>query len=280
MKINAYERPVAAVYTSVVPALVDEVDPFDDLAAVLELSGGEEDFIKKLTDKEEKDPYGLKKLLEDAKKPEALQSGKDPLEDNSGTLTRRLVSAISAEEVLSVISDAYKNLSAVRMAAASGEGEEAKKAYAIIKRLNKLISRAQRKMKDLGKEAMLLQKKQRAEKREQEFLAKQIREELERHIRERKQREKTYLRDARPLQEEDYAQTGIEPMSRAELEAKVMALAQSMAQIYSPAAVGVPVAVGESASAGGTAVSDGGSGGEASVSAEGGGGGEVAVAAE
>ena len=279
MKINAYERPVAAVYTSVVPALVDEVDPFDDLAAVLELSGGEEDFIKKLTDKEEKDPYGLKKLLEDAKKPEALQSGKDPLEDNSGTLTRRLVSAISAEEVLSVISDAYKNLSAVRMAAASGEGEEAKKAYAIIKRLNKLISRAQRKMKDLGKEAMLLQKKQRAEKREQEFLAKQIREELERHIRERKQREKTYLRDARPLQEEDYAQTGIEPMSRAELEAKVMALAQSMAQIYSPAAVGVPVAVGESASAGGTAVSDGGSGGEASVSAEGGGG-EVAVAAE
>lgn len=281
MKVNAYEaKPVVSAYTSVIPALVKEVtaDPFDDLAAVLELSAEEESILAEQLNKEEKDPFGLKKALEDAEKTSAVQPNKNALEDNSGTLTRRLVAAISQEEVLSVISEAFKNMSAVRMAAAMGEGKDAKKAFAIIKRLNKLIARAQRKMKDLGKEAMLLQKRQRAEKRKQEFFAKQIREELERHIRERKQREKTYLRDARPLREEDYAQSGPEPMTRAELEAKVMVLSQSMAQIYSPAAVGVTVAVGETALADGAAVSSGGgSEGEAAAPAESGG---EAVAAE
>ncbi len=279
MKVNAYEvKPVVSAYASAVPALIKEVtaDPFDDLAAVLELSAEEESILAGRLNKEEKDPFDLKKALEDAEKTSAVQSNKNALEDNSGTLTRRLVAAISQEEVLSVISEAFKNMSAVRMAAAMGEGKDAKKAFAIIKRLNKLIARAQRKMKDLGKEAMLLQKRQRAEKRKQEFFAKQIREELERHIRERKQREKTYLRDARPLREE--AQSGPEPMTRAELEAKVMALSQSMAQIYSPAAVGVTVAVGETALADGAAVSSGGgSEGEAAAPAESGG---EAVAAE
>jgi ribosomal protein L14 len=263
------------------PSSVKEsaADPIDELAAVLEISGEEENVFEKPTAAQNKDPFDLKKALEDAKKTgtEAAQQNKNDLEDNSGALTRRLVTALSQEEVLSVISEAFKNLGAVRMAAATGEGKEAKKAFAIIKRLNKLIARAQRKMKDLGEEAAMLLKHQRAEKKKQELLAKQIRAELERHIRERKNREKTYLRDTAPLREEDYMTPGLEPMSRAELEAKVMALAQSMAQIYSPSAAGVPaVAGGEAAAADGAAVSDSG-GGDASAPAEGGGGGEVAA---
>ncbi|MDR1692968.1 MAG: hypothetical protein LBR72_06375 [Oscillospiraceae bacterium] len=261
-----------AVYTALNPTPAEkekEPNPAEEpLAAVLELSG----------EQAEKDPYGLKKMLQEAEKTGVSEAGKKPLEDNSGMLTRRLVSALSQEEVLSVISEAFKNLSAVRMAAATGEGEEAKKAFAIIKRLNKLISRAQRKMKDLGEEVVMAQKQKRAEKRKQEFLAKQIKAELERHILERKKREKAYLKDARELRDEDIESGGLEPMSRAELEAKVNALAQALAEVYTPASLGMPSA------SDGAAVSDGG-GGEGGGGVEGSvpsaeGGGEAAAAAE
>ena len=78
--------------------------------------------------------------------------------DHSAALTRRLVAAKYQGEVQSIISEAFKNLSECLQAAAGGDA----KAMAAVKRLNKLIRRASRKIGDLNKEDLIRQQQKRA----------------------------------------------------------------------------------------------------------------------
>ena len=147
------------------------------------------------------------------------------LDDASGRLTKRLVAAQSKEEVQTILAEAYKNLGEALKAAAGGDEEAIK----VIKRLNKLIRRATRKVRDLDKENDLRQKTKKAEKEQLELLAKQLKDELKRRIEERKKREKNYLRDADKKDDDDRPPVIGRP-SIAALEAKIMAISQQLQQ--------------------------------------------------
>jgi hypothetical protein len=155
-----------------------------------------------------------------AESEEQDQAGSPP--DETHRLTRMLVAARSQFEVLDVISAATKNLLSMQIAAAQGD----EKAAAIVKRLNRLISRGHRKMRDLSKEESMRIKQARAEKNEQRQLEEQIRLELRRAELERKQREKKYLHD---VDRDDDNAIRISGQSLAATEAKIRALAQQMA---------------------------------------------------
>ena len=169
--------------------------------------------------------------------------------DQSGRLTKMLVAAKSKGEVQNIMSRAYENLGEAIKAAASGDSD----AMEVVRRLNKLIRRANRKFRDLTKESEVRDKQKRAEKKELEQLAQQLKEELKRKIAERKQREKKYLRDA------DSKEGGKKPPpigpSAAAIEAKMLQLAAlKMAQMTNmPAAFHAQVG-GDIAISGGDAV--------------------------
>jgi len=165
---------------------------------------------------------------------ESMRAGKDEPEnkgegpvDETRKLTRKLVAAKSQLEVQDVLAEVHKNMMSLQMAAAQGD----KKAAAIVRKLNKLISRGHRKMRDLSKEQQMMQRRQRAEKKEQEQIAKKIREDLKRIQRERKQREQKYLNEKDDNNEE--TAPIISGTSHAATEAKIMALAQAKAAMTS-----------------------------------------------
>jgi len=164
------------------------------------------------------------KAAEEMRPQNTTAKNSDGLTDESRRLTRMLVAARSRLEVQSVISEAYKNMIGWHMAAASGD----EKAAAVIRRLNKLIARGNRKVRDLNKEDTMLQRQKRAERAKQEHLERRLREELKRVERVRKQRERKYLHD--PDHQDDRKQAVPVP-SIAALEAKITALAQAMANL-------------------------------------------------
>jgi len=166
--------------------------------------------------------------------------------DETYKLTRRLVAALTQQMVRDVLSDAYKHMLDLHLAAAAGD----KKAAAAAKRLDKLISRANRKIRDLNKEDNMLQKKKNAEKAKQEQIARRLLAELKRAIKERKQREKKYLHDAKTHDDNAPALSG---PSIASLEAKIMALAHSLAQLSASSADAGGIGFGD-----GVTVSDSG----------------------
>lgn len=182
------------------------------------------------TDESNKKPYSMMSMkttrADAAEKAKARQ--KNGSKDNSGSLTKRLVSAETPEEVRLVLSEAFQNLAELRLASMSEDPKEARAAMAGIKRLNRLIRRAQRKLSDLGKENLLRQKTRQAEKQQQEQRAEEIKQELRRRLIERKSREKGYLRD---INRQTDAR-GQDPFGMASpaLEAKIAALAEMMAQ--------------------------------------------------
>ena len=182
--------------------------------------------------------YDLAAILERSKKDaeDAVQSKVTGPVDHSGRLTRQLVAARYQSEVYAVISEAHKNLADWLRAAAGGDG----KAMAAVKRLNKLIRRATRKVGDLNREDIIRQKQRHAEKNEQEGIARQFRAELRRKIEERRKREKGYLRDTQRT--ETMQPNFPKPMSPAALEAKVLALAAAMEQAAAAGAESVNLA--------------------------------------
>lgn len=227
----------------------DGLSLFDEPAATLDLSG------------EIEYPWDWQTQLKEAEQSQSTMARKPSSpKDESGRLTRRLVSAGKQGEVMTILSEAYQNLSEMLKAAMSG-GEEGRKAMIAVKRLNKLIQRAQRKISDLDKEDGLRQKQSRAEKKQEELRVKQIKAELVRRITERKKREKNYLRDVAEPKDDGNTSRVLSP---AELEAQVLALAQMMAQVST-------IAVSADAGTGTVDVGGETGGGET-------GGGEVAVA--
>ena len=161
---------------------------------------------------------------------------KSDIEDASGRLTRMLVSAKSSIEVQNVLSQAYKNLGDALTAAASGDD----KAMEVVRRLNRLIRRANRKIRDLSKEDETRIKQKRAEKKKLEQLSKQLKDELKRKIAERKQRERKYLTEPRPQNSKPKAPAFDYSVAALEAKMRMMEFAHKMAQISAdPAAPGL-----------------------------------------
>ena len=143
---------------------------------------------------------------------------KSDIVDLSGKLTRLLVSSKSKEEVMSVLTQAYKNLGDVLQAAASGD----ETAMKVMRRLHKLIRRANRKIRDLTKEDDIRTRQKRAEKEQIEQLAKQLEDELKLKIAQRRQRERRYLNDVN--QKDDKKRDKADAMSISALEARIKSL--------------------------------------------------------
>ena len=161
----------------------------------------------------------------------ALQKGGGP-SDNAGSLTQRLVAAQRQDSVRLVISEAYKSLGEWLKAAMSGEGQDAQKAFAVIKKLHRVIRRAIRKIADLNKEDALRAKQKQAEKKHQEFDARKFAAERKRRVSERKQREHTYLQG---VFAKDNLPARPKPLSLSELQAKIQALAAEMTALATSA---------------------------------------------
>ena len=183
--------------------------------------------------------------------------GNDGPSDDTRRLTRMLVAARTTMEVQSVISEVHKHMQGWQMAAAQGD----EKAIAVIKKLQKLLSRGGRKVRDLGKERDMYERQKRAEKAKQEHIEKKIKDELKRVERERRQRERSYLHE----RDNDFTRPSIlSAPSMAALEAKITALANAMAALSSS------IGTGDAGSVDGGVPADVSSGG----------GGEVAGAGE
>lgn len=144
---------------------------------------------------EEKDdgkPIDLQKMLEEIKSSK-IEIAPPAVEDDTAQLTARLVSATVQMEVRQIIAQASKNMLGLRMAAAASSGPEAEKAKTVLRKIEKLIDRADRKIEDLNKEDSLKFQQKRAEQQKHESRADEIKAELRRKIRERMNRERKYL---------------------------------------------------------------------------------------
>ena len=199
------------------------------------------------------------RALDERNTQEVGDKGDNGLRDETLRLTRMLVAARSTITVQGVLSEAYKNMQEWQKAAVTGD----KKAAAVVRKLNKLIARGNRKVRDLHKEQKMLIKQKRAEKAKKEQLANRLREELKQVELRRRTRERRYLQDRDLYKDEENSKQ--EP-SAAATEAKIMALAQAMAAASS----GTGGAEGDFGS-GDVGVGDGSSESD-------GGGGEAAVA--
>ena len=196
---------------------------------------------------------------------------REPPTDNSGSLTRRLVSANNTFIIHRIIGDAFKDLGELRLALAMSDGEDADEKRQIIRRLERVIRRSNRKIRDLSGESRLQQKQERAEREEKLQRAREIEDELRRQIIRRRKRENRYLEEL----DQEEMQRGAQAMLDAATEAAIAAKAQSLAAMQ--------VAAESSAGFGGSDMSGGMSfsaGAFNGGSADGSGGAEGAVSGE
>ena len=146
-------------------------------------------------------------------------------EDETRKLTRLLVAAKTPDEVQSVLVDTYDHMREWQALAAAGD----KEAMKIVRKLGRLISRGNRKIKDLHEELVLHQRQQKAEQQEKNHEAKRLELELKEAQRERKARERRYLQE-RDNDNEDEESSEFGP-TMAETEAKIRQLAAAMAAL-------------------------------------------------
>ena len=212
---------------------------YDESAAFLELS---EELLEKM--------QGI--MTPENQRAEAAEANEEGggLKDETRRLTRKLVNARSTTEVQDVLREAFQHMKDAIMAAAMGD----KKAMAILRRLQKLVRRSNRKISDLHKEQEIRERQQRAEKKEQEQIAQRLRDELKRALLERKRRERKYLQD----KDDDGEDNGptISGPSIAATEAKIQALAQAMAALSTSPGTGA--SSGDAGFSDGAAMSGGG----------------------
>ena len=116
--------------------------------------------------------FGTKKTTSGFKSPT------DKPKDTSSQLTQRLVGAKGQFEVRQVIASASSELVKLRIAAAGCKGKEAEAVRSYIRKLERLISRAGSKIKDLDKEDMMEIQKARAQKKQQLRRVEEIKAEL------------------------------------------------------------------------------------------------------
>lgn len=126
---------------------------------------------------------------------EKYGSTKQKPHDPSGGLTARLVSAGVESQVGAVIAEAGSSISSLRMVAAQGEGDDADKARAYIKKLEKLIQRARRKITDLRGEDVAKSRQRKAEQQHKQKRVEKIKYQLKQKQVRRAARENSYLLD-------------------------------------------------------------------------------------
>ncbi|MCI8465430.1 MAG: hypothetical protein HFI63_06190 [Lachnospiraceae bacterium] len=122
-------------------------------------------------------------------------------EDSVGQLAAMLAKAETKLDVLQVSGKAIRALASLKAAAASSEGEDAKKVARQIRRMEKLMKRIEKKLKHLSKEEQLeLEKKRALEKKEQKK-ADGLADELKSRRKKRRRDEKNYA--AKELAEDE-----------------------------------------------------------------------------
>jgi len=221
----------------------------DEAATILELT------------KEAQKKFENKALKESERTEAADEEGETPRpDDNTRSLTRALVAAKTRDQVQSVLTDVYDHMREWQGLAATGD----KEAIKVVRKLQKLIARGGRKIKDLNEEIVMHQRQQKAEEMQKKQEAKRLELELKEALRERKARERRYLQERDDNNnDDDDEQFG---PTIAETEAKIRQLSAQIAALKSGAG-----------DAGVTAVSGVDSAGEISTGVEGGGieGGDV-----
>jgi len=176
--------------------------------------------------KEAQEKLGNKSLRE-AERAEATEEegeGERP-SDETRALTRRLVAAKTQDDVQSVLMDTYGHLREWQKLASNGD----KEAIKVVRKLSRLISRGNRKIRDLLKELVMHQRKERAENAEKNQEARRLENELKEAQRERMARERRYLQE-RDDDNEDEESSEFGP-TMAETEAKIRQLAGEMAAL-------------------------------------------------
>ena len=189
----------------------------DETAAILELS---EETRERLSTK----TLGKNERAEAAEAAEGEGEEARP-SDDTRKLTRMLVAAKTPDEVQNVLADTYNHMREWQKLAANGD----KEAIKVVRKLNRLVSRGNRKITDLNKEIVMHQRQQRAEKAEKNQQAKRLEQELKEAQRERKARERRYLQD-RDDENEDEESSEFGP-TVAETEAKIRQLSAQMAAL-------------------------------------------------
>lgn len=205
--------------------------------------------------------------LENAKN--AFKVKSSPPSDQSARLTQRLVAAGDALEVRKVLGEAGNALISLQTAAAHAEGKDKQKIEAMIRKINKLMDRASRKIKDLGNEENLRQQQSRAKAAKQQARAEELKDELRRRQSERMKREQGYLREANAdklqgmgqPQKTPYFQAPKDPATEAQIAAEAEAMAAAEIGVTSGGEAGGDIAVGD----------------ESAVADTSGGGGEIAA---
>ncbi len=119
----------------------------------------------------------------------------DDYETNPQMLTRQLVASETQIQVMDTIGLANKALVKLRMALASASGDSADEIKAKIRKFEKVLTRAYRKIKDLGKEQVKREGIQEAKEKKDQQRAEKLKAELREMMRKRKKREEKYLRD-------------------------------------------------------------------------------------
>ena len=176
--------------------------------------------------KEAKEKLENKKLSENERVEAEEAEGEEPRpSDDTRKLTRMLVAAKTQDEVQSVLMDTYNHMRDWQKLASTGD----KEAIKVVRKLNRLISRGNRKISDLHKEMITHQRQQRAEKAENKREAQRLENELKEAQRERKARERRYLQE-RDDSDDDEESSEFGP-TVAETEAKMRQLAAAMAAL-------------------------------------------------
>jgi len=183
--------------------------------------------------------------------------------DDTRKLTRLLVLAKSPDEVQNVLAETYNHMREWQKLAANGD----KEAIKVVRKLNRLVSRGNRKITDLNKEIVMHQRQQRAENSEKNQEAKRLELELKEAQRERKARERRYLQERDNDNEDEESEFG---PSIQEIEAQMRQLAAQMAALKTNA-----VDAGSNNSFDGSATTDGSSLNGGSIERGSSGGGEI-----
>jgi len=185
----------------------------DESAAILELT------------EEAREKLSNKSVRENERAEEVEGEGEDVRPtDETRKLTRMLVNAKTPDEVQGVLADTYNHMREWQKLAANGD----KEAIKVVRKLNRLVSRGNRKITDLNKEIVMHQRQKRAENAEKNQQAKRLEQELKEAQRERKARERRYLQDRDDDNEDEESEFG---PTMAETEAIIRQLAGQMAAL-------------------------------------------------
>jgi len=203
----------------------------------------EEDTLE-LISEEEREELFFPGFVDSTQEIEDSQDGRTPLEDISRRLTRQLVASTTQFQVQLILGEAHNKLGELRMVAMSGDDDAIGEANALIRKLEKLIRRGNRKVTDIGKEENLKRAQEKAAKEEMLHRQKEIERELKRRYLERKNREKRYLED-RDDEDEESNGNAVNPMTKLDAAAEAQIAAQAKALAAAEVSAGQSQGLGD-----------------------------------